>query len=258
MADSFFVAEGDRYLSTELTRGPWDPDSQHAGPPAALIGREVESLDPTGRHVGRITFEILRPVPIAPLRVHAEVVRPGRSVDCVEATLSDENGPVIRSRAWRLRIAEEAVFSPQRELDGLPGPERGRHFEFAPGQEAGGYHDAIDYRFLEGEFTKPGPAKAWMRVRVPLVAGEALSPLQRVLVVADTGNGISAVLDWRRYLFINVDLSVHLHRYPESEWVCLDSRTRAEPNGVGLADTLLWDERGPIGRGAQTLLVGPR
>jgi hypothetical protein len=97
-----------------------------------------------------------------------------------------------------------------------------------------------------------------MRMGVPLLPGEEPSPLQRVLVAADSGNGVSAALDWRRYLFINVDLSVHLHRMPEGEWVCLDAVTLPQPNGVGMADTALFDERGPIGRAAQTLLVDER
>ena len=97
-----------------------------------------------------------------------------------------------------------------------------------------------------------------MRMRQPLVAGEEPSPLQRVLVVADVGNGVSAVLDWRRYLFINVDLTVHLERMPEGEWVCVDAVTLPQPNGVGTAESVLSDERGRIGRAIQTLLVAER
>ena len=116
----------------------------------------------------------------------------------------------------------------------------------------------MEYRFVSGAFLEPGPATVWMRMRHPLVAGERPSPLQRVLVAADSGNGVSAALDWRRFLFINVDLSVHLHRLPAGEWVCLDAITLPEPNGVGIADTALFDEHGPIGRAAQTLLVDSR
>jgi Thioesterase-like superfamily len=116
----------------------------------------------------------------------------------------------------------------------------------------------MENRFLEGAFRELGPATAWLRMRQPLVAGEQPSPLQRVLTAADTGNGISVTLDWRRYLFINVDLSVHLERMPVGEWICLDAVTLPEPNGVGVADTLLFDERGRIGRALQTLLIAGR
>jgi hypothetical protein len=116
----------------------------------------------------------------------------------------------------------------------------------------------MDYRFVTGAFLDPGPATVWMRMRVPLVAGEEPTPLIRVMVVADSGNGVSAALDWREFLFINVDLTVHLHRYPAGEWACLDALTLPEASGVGLADTLLRDERGRIGRASQTLLVDKR
>jgi hypothetical protein len=273
--EAFFVPQGDAYSPTELTRGPWDPDSQHAGPPAGLLGREIERLDGAGeRQVGRITFEILRAVPIAPLRVEARVARPGRSVELVEASLTDSDGEVIRATAWRLRSAEIELPAGLSSVDGPgligtspstlrpgfvpPGVEEARPGTFPPTGHDVGYHTAMEYRFVRGDFGIPGPALVWMRMRQPLVAGEEPSPLQRVLVAADSGNGVSATLDWGRYLFINVDLTVHLHRPLAGEWVCLDSITIAEPLGTGLADTALYDGRGPIGRAAQTLLIDER
>ena len=258
---AFYEVDGDDLAPTELTRGPWDQATQHAGPPAALIGRAVERLagrDPAPMRVGRITYEIMRPVPISPVRVEAEIVRDGRRVRLVEAKMSAGSSELIRARAWLLR--EQGVglppgFEPEpppdRPVDGVPG-------EFFPTGAEVGYHTAVDYRFVHGGFLEPGPARVWMRSRVPLVAGEALSPLQRVLVVADSGNGVSATLDWRKFIFINVDLTVHLHRLPAGDWVRLDAVTRPEPDGVGLADAALADELGALGRSAQTLLVAGR
>lgn len=263
---AFYEPDGDRYVATELTRGPWDPDAQHAGPPAALLGREIERLgdgriggpDGPEAQVGRVTYELLRSVPIAPLTVSAEIVRPGRSVEMVEAELSDSEGVVMRARAWRLRT-KPVEFG---EAPGLrqppPGPDHGDPGEFFHTGYDVGYHTAMEYRFVSGAFMEPGPAVVWMRMAVPLLPGEEPSPLQRVLAAADSGNGVSAALDWQRYLFINVDLSVHLNRMPEGEWVCLDAITLPERNGVGIADTALFDESGQIGRAAQTLLVGER
>jgi hypothetical protein len=278
---SFYLAAGDRFSSTELTRGPWSPDSQHAGPPAALLARAIERLDGVGdavegRVVGRITYEILRPVPIAPLRIEAEVVRPGRRVDMVAASLHDEGGTeLVRARAWRLRrgdvelpagLASEDPASPARRA-GRPSGATGAPTapielpaadDFFPTGHDVGYHTGMEYRFERGSFLDPGPATCWMRMRGALVEGEEPTPLQRVLVAADSGNGISGTLDFRRYLFINVDLTVHLHRMPAGEWVCLDAVTVPEPTGIGLSDTMLLDERGPIGRACQTLLVAER
>ncbi|MFN8150835.1 MAG: thioesterase family protein [Solirubrobacterales bacterium] len=278
---AFFLPEGDLMVATELTRGPWDAASQHAGPPAALIGREIERCPgigerPEDRHVGRVTYEILAPVPIAPLRVSAEVTRPGRRVDMVEATLSTTGGEiVIRARGWRLLRREVPIppglssaepGSPAHDA-GRPSAEPGSptppgeledsEVFFPTGHEIG-YHVAMDVRFDRGSFVEPGPAVAWMRARQPLVAGEELTPLQRVLVAADSGNGISSTLDFRRFRFINVDLTVHLARMPAGEWVCLDAVTVPEPHGAGISDTMLRDELGPLGRASQTLLIDER
>ena len=278
---AFFALEGDLVISSELTRGPWDGSSQHAGPPAALLGRAIERCDgigerPADRHVGRITFEILAPVPIAPLRVGAEVTRGGRRVDMVEATLAPADGdPVVRARAWRLLrrdlelpagVGSLDAGSPARVAgrpsahEGAPTPpgELDRSETFFPTDHDVGYHTAMEIRFAQGGFMEAGPAVAWMRALHPLVAGEETTPLQHVLLAADSGNGISSAVDFRRYRFINVDLSVHLSRMPATEWVCLDSVTVPEPHGAGITDTMLIDERGPIGRAVQTLMFAAR
>jgi hypothetical protein len=271
--DAFFVPEGELFVPSELTRGPWDPDSQHAGPPAALIGRAIEAHGEPAQ-VGRITFEILRPVPIAPLRVAVEVMRPGRTVELLSATLSDGGGEVMRASAWRLRSNPVEIPSGLAGAEGPglgdpsaatlrpghspPGPTDASKSPFFDTGHSIGYHTAMESRFVRGAFLEPGPATVWMRMRHPLVPGERPTPLQRVLIAADSGNGVSATLDWNSYVFINVDLTVHLHRVPEGDWVCLDAITIPEPTGVGIADTALFDEGGPIGRAVQTLLVAER
>jgi Thioesterase-like superfamily len=259
--DAFYEPDGERYLASELTRGPWDPGAQHAGPPAALLGREIERLEDAGEfQVGRITFEILRSVPIAPVRVSARVLRPGRRVQLLEAELCDEDGePLMRASAWRLRTAPlEIPVAAMIADEAPPGPERGAEAEFFPTGQELGYHSAMEVRFLNGGFVEPGPATVWLRMRQPLVVGEEPSPLQRVLVAADVGNGVSASLDYRRYLFINVDLTVHLERLPAGEWVCVDAQTLPQPSGNGTAESVLSDQRGRIGRALQTLLISER
>lgn len=262
MAEAFFTPDGDRFVPSVLTRGPWDPDAQHAGPPAALIGRALERCEPReSADLARVTYEILRPVPIAPLRVSARVARGGRSVELLEAELSAEDGmPLIRATAWRIRTG--AVDLPP-DLPGTAatppaGPEHAERKPFFDTGHDEGYHTAMEIRFVRGGFREPGPATAWMRPRVPLVTGEEPTALQRVLVAADSGNGISALLDPSRYLFINTDLTVHLHRMPEGEWVCLDAVTLPERHGIGMADTALWDQRGRLGRALQSLFVAER
>jgi Thioesterase-like superfamily len=253
--DPFFEKDGDSFLPSASTRGPWDPDAQHAGPPAALLGRAIERCEPRdGLRVGRITCEILGPVPLEPLTVEARVVRPGRSVELLEASLAGPAGELMRARAWRLQAGEHALHLDQEQRP--PGPDQGEPSDFPGAGHDFGYHEAMEYSFVRGGWRQPGPATVWMRTRVPIVAGEEPTPLERLLIAADSGNGVSAALDWRTHLFINTELTVHLMRPLAGEWACLDAVTRVD--GLGLAETTLWDERGRIGRAAQTLLVRRR
>jgi hypothetical protein len=224
------------------------------------LGREIEGLvDSDELQVGRVVFEILRPVPIGLVRIESRVLRPGKKVQLVEASLSGEAGELMRATAWLLRKSELDLPEGAVANDAPPpGPEQGWTPEFFPTGQDVGYHTAMEWKAVAGAFLEPGPATVWMRMRHPLVAGEEPSPLQRALIAADVGNGISAVLDWREYVFINVDLTVHFERMPEGEWVCVDAVTRPQPTGIGTAESELSDQRGRIGRAAQSLLIAQR
>jgi hypothetical protein len=259
MPDAFFLPLAlDRFQATELTQGPWGAGLQHAGPPAALLGRAVERLgDRDDLRVARVTFEIMRPLPIAELTVATRLLRGGRSVELVEAGLRAGEVEVMRATALRVRSADLELPDGLVPSPRLPGPDAGRTMPFFPTGQDVGYHTAMEVRFVAGSFLGLGPATAWMRMRHPLVPGEPPSPLCRVLVAADSGNGVSAALDYRRWRFINPDLTVYLVRPPAGEWVALEAATTVA-SGVGLSDTALHDEQGPIGRAAQALFVDRR
>ena len=252
-ADAFFVPlGGGRFESTAHTAGPWDVRSQHAGPPAALLGRALEALDPRqGTLISRITFEILGPVPVAEVEVEARVARPGRTVELLEAELRADGRVAMTARAWRLPGTTAPAFGDAAQ----PPP---RPDEPTPPPHDFGYGHAVDLRFARGGWFEPGPATAWTRLRVGIVPDEPPTPLQRVLAVADSGNGISAVLAWEEWLFINPELTVHVSREPEGEWIVLDAATTIAPGGAGVARSVLSDARGPVAYGAQSLLVAPR
>jgi hypothetical protein len=253
---AFFLPRADgRYQATEHTSGPWDPRLQHAGPPAALIGRALEQCEPRPEMlISRLTFEILHAVPVGEVEVSARIARPGRSVELLDASLSAGGREVMRSSAWRvLRAPAETANPHPYRPPGLPDGELRM-----PAQLESGYLKAVEWRPVSGGFLESGPASAWTRIRVPVVEGEEPTGLQRVLAVADSGNGISGTLDMRRWWFINPELTVHVEREPEGEWICLDARSSIEPGGAGLATSILSDRRGPVARGAQTLYVGER
>ncbi len=255
--DAFYLPLGEnRWSSTVHTSGPWDAAFQHGGPPSALLGRAVERCAPRDDAViARMTVEILGPVPVGEIEVRSRVLRPGRSVELVEAVLSAGGRDAARAAAWRVRRTDqEGVPARQQTPPPLPGP--GAVAALSGGWE-GGYLAAVDWRFVEGRFDVAGPATVWSRLRHPLVPEEEPTPLQRVLVVADSGNGLSSELDLTWH-FINPELTVHLHREAVGEWICVAAQTAISQGGAGLATTVLSDQDGPVGVGAQSLLIAPR
>jgi hypothetical protein len=257
MTEALFRREGkDRYHPTPLTEGPWSPDAQHGGPPAALLAGAVEK-SPTDVEMvmARITIELLRPVPLQPLRLVSEVVRPGRKVQLASSTLWHQDTEVARALGLKIRLTDlDLPFDPPDE-ELLPGPDEGRDAIFFA--NAGAFaHEAIDIKMLEGDFSEPGPGNAWLRLRVPLVEGEETTGVERVAAAADFGNGISNLAGRdRNWLFINPDLEIRMNRPPEGEWVYLDSETRIDRGGAGIASSTIADRRGWLGFAAQSLFV---
>lgn len=259
MSGAFYIPDGACFTSSDWTRGPWDARHQHAGPPAALLGRAIERLDGGEEFaVARITVELLRSVPVAPLTVSARLLRPGKRVQLAEAILGDADGDIAQARAWRLRREDTTAERSPVEPPPFAAPADSTPMEDFDPWGGRSYFSAMEWRTAAGSFLRPGPATMWMRMRGVLVAGEQPSPLSRVLVAADSGNGVSMELSMASYLFINTELSVHLYRELQGEWVALDARTRIGQTGVGLASTVLYDGTGRIGVGNQALLVRAR
>jgi len=260
-SSAYVELENGACASTDLTRGPWHPDHQHGGPPIALVARSIEraaaALGLT--HVARLTANLLRPVPIAELAVKVETEYAGRNVAHFSAQLTAGGKEVVRCTAVAQR---EAALTFPPGLPGHPLPQAPRPVEQSPTQRFPfsntmiGYQDLIESRMAEGVMFS-GPSAVWFRMRYPLVAGEEPSTLQRVAVAADSGNGISAILDFRSHIFVNSDLTINLLRKAEGEWICIDARTLLGPNGGGLAEARIFDAQGLIGRSTQSLAIRP-
>jgi Acyl-CoA thioesterase C-terminal domain/Acyl-CoA thioesterase N-terminal domain len=261
-ASAFVAAAGGAWRATALTRGPWDPQHQHGGPPIALLAHEIARLAaPLGlTHFARLTANLLRPVPIAEIALAAQTDYAGRNAAHFSASASAGGKEVLRCTALVLR--ETALPLPE----GLPGHPLPRapktpaespaaRFPFVTGSP--GYPDFVESRVAEGVFFR-GPSSVWFRLRHPLIEGEALLPIERVAVAADSGNGISGILDFRRYVFVNSDLTINLLRQPEGEWICLEARTLLGPMSTGLAEARIYDEQGLVGRSTQSLVLRAR
>jgi hypothetical protein len=258
-ATAIFETDGDLLVPTWLAQGPWDPRHQHGGPPAAALVRAVERCDaPTEMRIARLTVDLVRAVPMAPLRVTAEVVRGGRRIQAVDARIEHDGTLVARATALRIRV-DDGFADDASELHWPDGPFRSP-VEGAPLQPQGegvpGIMHALETTGMER--LEPGRGRGWFRLAVPLVAGEPTSPTAAMAVVADMASGISARLDFERYLFHNADLTMHLLRTPEPGWIGVDGRSQVGPQGVGQAEATLLDERGPFGRVLQSLLLDRR
>ncbi len=269
MSESLFLADGERFVPTEHARGPWDPQRLHGGAPAALFTDAFErDQEGSPLRIARLGFELLRPVPIAPLELSVRSVRPGRRVNELAAELHGDGRLICRASALLVSpvpdgLPAEAV-SALDPAQAMPPPQAGaRHGLRARGAggldvgQAGFGATAMEMRWLDDPWV-PGPAGSGCARGWSCCRGEPLSALARAAAVADFGNGVSATLPFDRFLFINADLAIHLQREPRGEWVGLDARTVMHPGGAALSESVIHDEQGPIGRAFQTLVVAPR
>ncbi|MEO6087429.1 MAG: thioesterase family protein [Umezawaea sp.] len=246
-----------RYLSTEHTVGPWNAHSQHLGPPSALLVRELENCEPRdGMALSRVAFDVLGPVPVAELEVSAHVLRPGRSVELLSAELTHDGRAVLRAQAWRTSRGDTSSITS--DFSGmLPEPPACPRMVL-PASWSCGYLDAVDWRSVDGDMMTPGNAIVWGRPLMPTVEDEETTALQRLFTIADSASGVSSRLDIRKWLAINTDLTVHLHREPQGSWFALEAETVIGPNGFGVASSVVHDLLGPVARTAQSLFVRER
>lgn len=261
-ASAYELLESGRYRSSLLTRGPWHPAHQHGGPPIALVCRAIElaALQHGLTHIARLTANLIRPVPIDELVIELASEYVGRNAGHFSASLMAGDKQVARFTALAQRENDVAIPD---DLPGHPlpmapkGPEASSVGVFPFAGKLVGYADLVETRVAHGRMFD-GPTAVWFRLRHPLLASEVPSVYQRVAVAADSGNGISAILDFKTFSFVNSDLTINLLRKPQGEWICLEARTHLGPDGAGLAESALYDIHGLVGRATQSLSVSRR
>jgi hypothetical protein len=262
MAESIFIPSGDGWFEpTEHARGPWDPRALHGGAPAALIARAFERIEPGAElPIARLGFEFLKPIPLAPLELRTEIVRKGRRVQELTAELRAGEELICRASALRIQPVPAGLpIAGQGPAEAMPGPEQGKVVEFSLNKAAGASlaTTGMEMSWLSDPWSV-GPGRVWMRLRQPILPDEPATALVRLVATADFGNGVSAELPFEEYLFINADLTIHLWREPKGEWIGLDARTLLVSGGTGVAESVLHDTSGPVGRAFQALVVQPR
>ena len=240
--------------------GPWDANLQHGGAPASLIAWAVERMptrDPM--QVTRMTFDFLRPIPVAPLEINIDVQREGRKIQVLNVTLLHEGVACVRASV--LKIRQSDLQLPEHIEDEpieVPGPEAGEIQTLRFANDRPNFGDGVTLRAVRGAFLSPGPAAIWFHAHRPIVEGQAVTPLMRAALTGDFCNGTSSNLSFDDWTFINADLTISLARMPVGEWILLNSQTWLGDHGAGLAFAKLGDERGYFGRAIQSLVIDKR
>ncbi len=243
---------GHRYLSTEHAQGAWSTGQQHMAPVSGLITHVLENCSPRDDlAMSRVAFDILGTIPSGPVEVTARVVRPGRTIELLEAEMSAGGRPVVRAVAWRLAVSDTSTIAAA-GFGRIPGPDGAPRFDMAA-IWPGGYIRSLDIRRLDGH--EPGRSTVWARSGPVLLEGHSTSDLARFFGVIDIANGVAARAAPGELTFPNTDLTVHLFRQPTGAWVGLDTEVSFGSDGIGLTSSVLHDLDGPVGRSAQTITL---
>ena len=257
--EAYYLPRGHgRYEPTRATESPWDRTAQHGGPPAALLAREIDRAVEAPLRIGRISIDILGPIPLREAVVEVSVIKPGRRVRLTEARMVVDGRVAVTARAWHIAAGDRPPAAGEKQTTPPPVPPSRALQPFYPGLDDWGYGRSIDWRFTRGGFDSLGAADVWARVRLPLVDGIALTGQDRVLILADSANGLSLSLPLKQWFSIPPTMTATLLRPPAGEWVHLACRTYLTDDGVGLARADLSDPDGLIGEVAQPLLVQKR
>lgn len=256
MSEAVFIPDGNYLVPTAGSIGPWG-DLIQGSPAAAALVHAVSRLDLGGPMLpGRMAFDLWRPIPRQPFTLSATILRDGRKAKTVQTAMVMDGVEMARMTAVMLRL-EDCDLPGMQACEPPAAPETARPIP-APIKAWSPFFTGVETLTIKGALEKPGPAAAWFRLERPMIAGTLDSPVMRAVSAADLTSGISAMVDLRQWSFVNPELTVHLHRLPEGEWVLNDAETRLERNGTGLASGILCDRVGPFGRCAQSLIVEKR
>jgi hypothetical protein len=264
---AMFERDGERFTPTLASQGPWDPTTLHGGPIAALLARETERADLDAEmRVGRLTIDLLRPVPMHPLMLRHEIVRQGRQIAIVDTTMWWDDRLVARASALFVLTDHKVRSSTRKRIAGEGPPIPGKDFnprdEFKSavleGFEVPGFAQSIELHRIVGDVRGGAPTVAWSCLKLPLVAGEETSPLQLLCCIGDFTSGLGNYVNMLSYTSPNADLSFNLVRYPRGEWIGMDAATVVGDDGIAQSRSRMFDEDGFVGSSTATLVVAPR
>jgi hypothetical protein len=256
--NAIYRVDGNRVETSPKSAGPWDASMQHGSAPAALVTWAAEAI-PTAApmQIVRVTLDLMRPVPVAPLTYETEVLREGRKIQLCAVRLLANGVAVVRATV--LKVRADSLPLPAEIADAaidVPPPDQGTPME--PPFSQNPFVTGLSVSAVRGGFLKLGPGAIWYRIDRPIVEGAAISQMMRAVVAADFCNGTSSTLDFHKWTFLNADLTVSLARPPVGDWILLNAETWIGPDGAGIAAGRLGDSKGYFGRAVQSLVIEKR
>lgn len=261
MTEYLYARDGEFFVPTDAAGSPWHPSVLHGGAATGLLGHAIAALVPAGHVVTRVTMDLMRPVPKAPLAVRAQVARDGSRLKIVEVEVTHDGKPVCRASAVlvKTQVVTLPDYAPlphppppgpaglvavdiQKMLDatGLPIPR--------------GLHSRVEVMAREA-WRERGRNMSWLRLPVEIIQGEALTPLTRACLVCDLGNGVAQLGVGKGAGMINADVTLALYRLPAGEWIGFESEAQVQPTGTGIVHSTLYDTTGSFGHVLQSVMV---
>ncbi|KIC41232.1 hypothetical protein RA27_11420 [Ruegeria sp. ANG-R] len=246
------------FVGNDPARGPWSAHHCHAGPVSGLVVRAAETEVGPEKMLTRLTIDLLRPLPLAGLRVAAETTRHTKTLATTRVTVHDLDDTLCAAATTMHMVRKDLGAVPNVEIpapclnDVVDGP-------FPIGEmrhDLPGFAHHSEIAYPKGGNQGAGPKTVWMRTP-PLLEGEKPSPIQALCPLADCGNGISWNAPTREMGFMNTDLTVQIHREPVSDWLASESISHWQPSGIGMSQSVLYDSKGPVGTALQTLVLFP-
>ena len=250
-ADGVCVAHYEPLLPAQ---GAWNAHEQHMAPATGVMCAELEAFMPReDLRIGRVGLDILGLIPLQPFSISTKVLRPGKTIELIEATMVANGRACIVARAWRMQISDTRAIAGTEDRD-IKRPEELADWTGMK-QWAGGFIESMQFK-ADAE-RRAGKGAVWMNNDLEKIEGQTTSSFVHLLGMVDTANGIVPRAKPGEWVFPNLDLHIDLLRLPQGKWLGLDTCQQYGSDGIGLTSSVLHDELGVFGRSEQILTLRP-